>query len=296
VSNEDPDDQSLIGLARAQMLFQAGQIDASYQLAESLLKDLQRRGVANSIVVRLQIGLGAIRGRQGRYLDAVAQHEEALNASILLGNDTFTTQACVNLAVCYGRLGRYEDQLACALNASKTNRALNLYFTHAQLNSSLALSLAALGRLDSMRLAVDECDRRLHAGVDTYIRQAWFLWKADALAVAGLFEEASRVGAHAILGYDMQLLCTTVAGAFARWLAVTCDEPPHRERAAIILSEMEADLESFDALDQIEVLSARLWHGCDDVEWHLEELHKRTNLMPETALVSLRVCGIPVGF
>jgi tetratricopeptide (TPR) repeat protein len=296
VSEQDPDDSSLIGLARAQLLFQAGQVEASYQLADMLLKELRHRGVANSIAVRLQIGLGAIKGRQGQYLEAVAQHEKALRDATLLGNDTLTAQVRVNLAVCYGRLGRYDDQLSCASEAAKNNQALSVYFAQAQLASSLALSLAAMGRLDAMRATIEEWDQRLSTGADPYISQAWSLWKADSLATAGLFDEAFRVGAKAILGFELRLLCSVVAGAFARWLAITCSGTPHQERAASILADMEANLDSFDALDQIEILCANLQHGSNDVDRLLQELNRRTRHVPETALASLRVCGIPVGF
>lgn len=296
LSEQDLDDRSLIGLAQCQLLFQAGQMEASYQLADALLRGLRHRGVANSIAVRLQTGLGAIKGRQGQYLEAVAQHERALRDATMLGNDTLTAQARVNLAVCYGRLGRYEDQLSCAMDAAKASQALNVYYARAQLASSLGLSLANLGRHDAMRAAIEEWDQQLGSGVDPYVNQAWCLWKADILATAGFLDEACRVGSQAIFGHEMRLLCSALAGTFARWLAITCDGPPHQERAASILSDMEAELNSFDALDQIEILCARLHHGSDDVDRLLEELHLRTGQIPETALASLRVCGIPVGF
>jgi hypothetical protein len=147
-----------------------------------------------------------------------------------------------------------------------------------------------------MRAAIEEWDERLNTGVDPYVTQAWCLWKADILATAGLFDEASRAGAQAIVAYDLRLLCSALAGPFARWLAVTCTDGPYQDRAASILSEMEANLESFDALDQIEILCARLHHGSDNIEKVLEELQLRTRRVPETALTSLRVCGIAVGF
>jgi tetratricopeptide (TPR) repeat protein len=296
VTTQDSDDRSLFGLARAQLLFQAGRVDDSYQLADVLLKELRQLGVANSVAVGLQIGLGAIRARQGRYADAAVQHEKALRDATMLGNETLTIQARVNLAGCYGKLGRYDDQLRCALDVAKTNQALNIYFARAQLASSLGLALAAMGRLDAMRAAIQESDHQLNTGVDPYVTQAWRLWKADILATAGLFDEASREGAKAIFDYDLRLLCSALAGPFARWLAITCVDPPHQEEAASILAEMESNLDSFDALDQIEILCARLQHGSDDIGRLLEELHLRTRRVPETALAPLRVCGIPVGF
>jgi tetratricopeptide (TPR) repeat protein len=296
ISQQGPDDESLIGLARAQLQFQAGRVETSYQLAESLLKDLRRRAVANSTAVWLQVGLGAIRARQGRYAEAVMENEKALRDATILGNDTVTIQVRANLAVCYGRLGRYGDQLGCALEATKLRQDPNLHFADAQVASSLAFSLATMGRLESLRTAIAEWDSRLGTGIDPYISQAWGLWKADSLAAAGLFDEARLVGAQAINSYDQLLLCSAVAGPFARWLAITCGEHPSFERASAILSDMRADLDSFDALDQIEILCAKLRHGVTDVEKLLDELQVRTRDVPETALAPLRACRIAVGF
>jgi tetratricopeptide (TPR) repeat protein len=296
ISNQDDDAKSLFGLARAQLLYQAGKIDASYRLAEELLMELQRRQVANSTFVRLQIGLGAIRARQGRYLEASSLHEKTLRDALLLGNETLIVQARTNLALCYGRLGRYEDQLQCANEALKSCQDHRMDYTEVQLISSLALALAALGRLDGMRTLMDECDARIRVGVDPYVRQAWQLWKADALAMAGFDDEASQVGSEAVLFYDMKLLCSALAGPFARWLAISCGDSSFHDQAGSILAGMAANLEDYDTLDQIEILCARLRHGSDNIDQHLEHLQARTSQVPATALACLRVCGIPVGF
>ena len=94
----------------------------------------------------------------------------------------------------------------------------------------------------------------------------------------------------------MKLKCTAMAGTFAKWLAVASMDASLHSRASEILVDMREHLDDYDALDQIEILCASLQHGCEDVERHLEELHSRLSLMPETALVPLRACGIPVGF
>jgi hypothetical protein len=147
-----------------------------------------------------------------------------------------------------------------------------------------------------MRAAVAECERRLVAGVDDYVSQSWLLWKADILATAGLNEEAAQVGLQAIADYGMKLHCSTMAGPFARWLAITCIDSDLHQQAAALLLEMEEHLDDYDALDQVEILCARLQHGCDDIEEHLQALQERTGQLPESALVTLRACGIPVGF
>jgi hypothetical protein len=215
---------------------------------------------------------------------------------MLLGNETLTLQARANLALCYGRLGRYEDQLKCATDAAGIHQDRPMDYTDVQLASSAAMPHAMAGRIDKMRASLDESERRLRAGADPYICQAWGLWKADILAAAGLVEEASRAAVHAILHYDMTLLCSAVAGVFARWLAMTCDDGPRCQRAASILADLVTNLDDYDALDQIEILCASLMHGCNEVDKHLEQLQTRTSQVPETALASLKVCGIPVGF
>jgi tetratricopeptide (TPR) repeat protein len=296
ISDQDHDARSLLGLARAQLLYQAGRMDASYQLAEKLLMDLQGRSVANSTVVRLQVGLGAIRGRQGRYLEAAVLDEKTLRDAVLLGNDTLILQARTNLALCYGRLGRYEDQLNCARDGLRSCQDHPMDYSEVQLISSLASALAVLGRHVEMRTVVAEFDDRVSRGLEPYLRQAWQLRKADVLAAAGLIDEATRVGSEAVLSYDMELLCSALAGAFARWLAISCSDSSLRDQATLVLSDMVAKLDEYDTLDQIEILCARLRYGCDHVDRHLEDLHARTRQVPETALACLHVCGIPVGF
>ena len=262
----------------------------------SLLQELRGRGVANSIVLRLQTGLGSIRGRQGRYLEASIEHERALREAALLGNDTLTTQVRANLALCYGRLGRYEDQLLCALSSPKPNPSDPLTFTDVHLACSLAFPHAAQGRLGRMREAIDECERRLGREVDAYISQSWHLWKADILATAGMYEEASRVGREAVCGHDLMLHCTTLAGVYARWLAVSCMGTQQQDRGAHVLRNMEERLDDYDALDQVEILCARLYYGCENIEKHLQEIQWRITALPDTALVPLRASGIGVGF
>jgi len=296
VPNDDLGAKSHIGLARALLLFQAGRIDASYQLALSLLQELRQQGVANSIAMRLQSGLGAILGRQGRYLDASIQHEQALREGALLGNDTLTTQARANLAFCYGRLGRYEDQLACAAGSPMPNPSDPVTFTDVHLACSLAFPHAALGRRAKMRDAIDETESRIGPEVDAYVSQSWYLWKADILAVAGLREEAMRVGAEAVLSHEMTLQCSALAGVYARWLAVSCARSSLHMKGAKLLVNMKCGLDDYDALDQVEILCASLHYGFEDVDGHLREIQRRIVELPDTALLSLRASGIAVGF
>ena len=94
----------------------------------------------------------------------------------------------------------------------------------------------------------------------------------------------------------MRLHCSALAGSFARWLGITCANSILHQQAAAILLDMETHLDDYDALDQVEILCARLQHGSEDIDGHLRDIHERMVRLPETALDPLRACGIPVGF
>jgi hypothetical protein len=147
-----------------------------------------------------------------------------------------------------------------------------------------------------MRNAIEEIERRIGPQVDAYVTQSWYLWKADILAVAGLPEEALRVGRDAVQSHEMTLQCSALAGVYARWLAVTCARTSLHMKGANILIDMRCALDDYDALDQVEILCASLHSGFEDIDGHLREIQRRVVDLPDTALLPLRASGIAVGF
>jgi len=294
LSDLDPDTKGQVGLTKALLLFQAGQMDASYELASSHLEELKTRGLANVLVTNLQTGLGSIRGRQGRYAEAAAHHERAVRLANLVGNDTLCAHISSNLAWCYGRLGRYEEQLACAQSSLGASRQEGVRFTEVHLASSIAFALASLGRIAEMRNAIRDCEIRLGPDVAPSITQPWLFWKADALAAAGLRSEALQCAINAILSYEFRLESRALAGAFARWIAVTCRASYHEQKAREILIALADRIDDHDALDQVEILSAIIYCGWSHTWATREELAKRALLVPQSALIPLRTIGLAV--
>lgn len=292
ITGLDADSRSHIGLARAILLFQAGDMEASFHDASVLLEELGRRGLANSQVAQLHLGLGAIRGRQGHYDEAAAHHERALRLATLLDNDTLIMSTCANLALCYGRLGRYDDQLQCASSCPQKALDEPVNFVDVHLAYSIAFSHAIEGRIDKMREAFEDCERRLGPHVSGSITQSWLLWKADTLAVAGFREEALRAAACAVKDYGMKLEYGGLTGVFARWTALTCFGTALQERATALLMTLNDCLSEYDALDQVEILSARMHCKCASAEEFENEVAPRLRLLPETALIPLRASGI----
>ena len=63
-----------------------------------------------------------------------------------------------------------------------------------------------------------------------------------------------------------------------------------------MLEEMEHKLDDYDALDQIDILCARLYSGVVDSGEHRQKILMRVALLPDTALVPLRASGMAAGF
>jgi tetratricopeptide (TPR) repeat protein len=275
-------------------LFQAGQMEESYQVASSQLDELRNRGLANALVVHLQTGLGSIRGRQGRYEEAAGHHERALRLARLLGNDTLTAHICANLSLCYGRLGRCEDQLACAESSPKPSYEETVTFTDVHLACSIAFAHSVQGRTGDMREAIRQCDERLHSHVPPSVKQSWLLWKADILAVAGLRAEAKETALEAVRGYQLRLECSALAGVFARWAAVTCLGTPDEAQMRVLLGSLDERINDYDALDQVDILCAILYCGWPRSSDYPEQIALRARLLPGPALAPVRAMGLAV--
>jgi DNA-binding SARP family transcriptional activator/tetratricopeptide (TPR) repeat protein len=256
------DDRGMLGLTRAMLLYQAGELDLSFEVASLCLEKLRTSGRVDSVTIQLQTGLGALRCRQGRYEEAVAHQEQALSMAQFVGNDTLASNIAANLAIVYGRLGRHERQLKVALENATASSAEVEGFVDLQLAYSIAFAHGIQGRPLDARKAIVELESRLGPHLPSWIIQPWLLWKADALMIAGYRSDAMQAAAQAILEFDLKLEASAFAGSFARWLAMTCVNGGAAPRAGEILNELEKNLEQFDEIDQLEILcaNARLHH------------------------------------
>jgi DNA-binding SARP family transcriptional activator/tetratricopeptide (TPR) repeat protein len=250
------DERGTLGLTRAMFLYQAGELDLSFDVAQRSLEELQLRGRVNSVTIQLQAGLGALRGRQGRYEEAAVHQEHALSMAQIVGNDALATNIAANLAIIYGRLGRHEAQLKLAQENATNRRPEVEGFADLQLAYSIALVHGSHGRPGEARKAIVELESRLCPALPSWLMQSWLLWKADALMIAGFPSEATQAATQAIIEFDLRLEASAFAGSFARWVAITCGRDRTVVRAGEILAELEENLEQFDEIDQLEILCA----------------------------------------
>jgi DNA-binding SARP family transcriptional activator/tetratricopeptide (TPR) repeat protein len=292
-SNLHFDERSVLGLTRAMLLYQTGDLELSFNVASACLLELQGRSRLNSVALQLESGLGALRGRQGRYEEAAAHNEQALKLAQFVGNDALASGTAGNLSVAYGRLGRYEDQLKVAQEYASTCESEVAAFFELQLAYSIASAHGWLGRPADARRAVARLDSRLGPQFPSWIRQPWLLWKADALTIAGYRSDGLQAAAEAIVGFDLRLEANAFAGSFARWLAVTCSGDGNAGRAREILNDLAENLEQFDELDQLEILCANAQMRPEARRsWLQEQIAEKLEKLPSCTSSQMRALGM----
>jgi len=86
--------------------------------------------------------------------------------------------------------------------------------------------------------------------------QVWSFYKADILWLSGKRAEALKIAGTELKRRSYILLSNSFAGPFARWIALTHQERDNVSRARLLLENLVSELESYDALDQAEILLA----------------------------------------
>jgi tetratricopeptide (TPR) repeat protein len=252
----DDDTQGQLALTTAMLLWLVGSAQESYLEAQGAVDALHKKRVANCVAVQLTLGLGTLRMHEGRYADALVHYHRASEMAKRLGNDTQLASIFANLAVCYGRLGNYEEQLKLSLSAPRTWGGEFGGLVELQLAYCQALSLAVLGRPEEALDVIDNMDLRLRGPHPVWMRQAWSLWKADLLQCAARPNEASDTAEQAFINLGTKLHSPGFAGPFARWLCHLCKARNMYTEAKETLEAMLLALNTYDALDQVEVMCA----------------------------------------
>jgi tetratricopeptide (TPR) repeat protein len=252
----DDDTQGQLALTRALLLWLTGDVKESYSEAQRAVDALHKKGVANTGTIQLTLGLGTLRMHEGRYADALGHYYRASEMAKRLGNDTQLAAIYGNLAVCYGRLGDYEEQLKFSSVAPRPWGAEFGGLVELQIAYSQALSLVVLGRLDEASGVIESLDGRVRGSLPAWLRQTWFLWKADLLQCAGQRMEALKTAEQGFAQTGIELHSPGLAGPFARWLAQLGKTGTIKVAAENALKSLLLSLRTLDALDQVEVMCA----------------------------------------
>jgi DNA-binding SARP family transcriptional activator/tetratricopeptide (TPR) repeat protein len=285
-----PDTMAEVALARVTLLYQSGDSQRSFDQAALAVEELKRRGAANLVMVQLQSGLGSLESATGEYEAALATYEQALAMANRLGNDSQCARISGNMALCYGRLGRYADQLAWAAKAELTPMADFAGFSEIQWAYNQAFAHAMMGSTNLALATIKSLDARLTGPIGGWVLQAWALWRADLLLLCKQRCEAVASARSGLIDNSFELRAHTFAGPYARWLALATNSRHETAIATEKLNRMANALANYDALDQVEILCAisrvKGLPPWSDVRLQLEE---KLNRLPPAVRVQLKM-------
>jgi tetratricopeptide (TPR) repeat protein len=287
----NPEELATFLLAKAMALYVIRDNKASIDCIAMAAESLAAVGAANSVIASLECGLGANYCAKGLYTDAIPHFVSAFDISSRLGNYHFACQASVNAALCYGRLGDYGMEAfwsargePYAPGSAEADRML-MEYTMAHANAMRGLTREALNGIQSRTTPDSEWP---------WLRQARYLRRADIYFLVGKENEALKEAALGTVQEGMVLHSDSFAGPFARWTARIAVAQQDRGDLRAVVSALVSKVANLDAIDQVEVLAARVYLGSKlDLEWrsYYEEMRVRLRDLPEAVEVQLGRLG-----
>jgi DNA-binding SARP family transcriptional activator/tetratricopeptide (TPR) repeat protein len=251
------DDLASLANSKAKMMYTASERPPGLRQVVEVAAQLRAKGHLNTTMGNLHVGIGAVACCEGRYEDAKIDFLTAHDIYSSLGNESSRAHQAAQLGLCCFRLGDYEQAIQWSLSALPSCEAQFRGYMECQAALSSGASYALLGQPQSALRAINQLDLRLSRSSPLWIKQAWGLHKADILVLAGELPEALAVAREAIGPGGSTLYSAFFAGPFARWMALTTTDTDQEERARARLTMMLDQLETYDALDQAEILCAR---------------------------------------
>jgi tetratricopeptide (TPR) repeat protein len=282
-----------LALARALLLYQMRDSEASFHQAVAGIEELKRSGAANLVMAQLHGGLGALSSRAGRYDEAIVHYTNAIALASGIGNDRQVAGLIGNLALCFGRVGRYSDQLEWAARAPLGNGPEFAGFIEVQIAYSRAYALAMAEKFAPVLEVIIRMDARLLGPIPSWILQAWALWKSDLLYLCNQRVEAVTRARASLREESFVLHSNSFAGPYARWVSAIGESEAERLEHHNTLRRMVENLEEYDALDQVEILCAVGRYDSLALGGRLnEELDRRLERLPPAIASQLRSLGM----
>jgi hypothetical protein len=202
--------------------------------------------------------------------------------------------AAINIAMCHGRIGDYQQQHAWAERALSLVRVTELQWKRHQAAYYRSLALCMLGE---NRKAIESLERfkEGHQNVGPgWNAQSVPLMTADIYMLAGESLRGTRIAMDGLGRTGFEPLSDAYAGMVARWVARISVESGAENEAMNMIGCMTENLESHDLLDQAEILCGRLLlEDCAGMEWEVGRvlLSDRLARLPSAVEDQLRRLG-----
>jgi hypothetical protein len=153
-------------------------------------------------------------------------------------------------------MGDYKGQLTWSNTALETFGSAFGGYCELQAGYCASFAYAMMNNPSPAVETICRIRGRIPDAIPPWLKQASLLFEADIWQLTGQTTTALSRAREAL---DFSLLAPYSAafvGLFTRWLALASESQIERRKAATWLSSALANLERYDAMDQVEVLSA----------------------------------------
>jgi hypothetical protein len=243
----------LIARLRIQCLL--GEPEVLETALEALSVEMEQTKTRSSAAATLAMERGGVSCARGRYEEALSHFAAAATIARELGNGSLLASAHANSALCFGRLGQFDKQIASGREAlSCEPERLGCY---RQLLSRylVAIGHAMKGQHSDALIAAKELAGAPFETASAWVIQARHLYLADALWLAGKKRSAAPAARRGVTGDFLRPVATGFTGIHARWLA-KCD--PSSQATREYLFGLLDHHSMFDSYDQVEIAWACL--------------------------------------
>jgi tetratricopeptide (TPR) repeat protein len=256
LTNLTAEDLAKIALIKAILLYQLQERQSSLHEIEAAAVHLRSQNLASTIACQLQAGLGAIKCLEGQYAEALEFLQNAHRIATRLDNDTLRRDVTANIALAHGRLGNYEHESRWAKESMGLGPTALTSYVQILACYCAAFASAVRGSTQEAAELLSALERRMPGTLPPWAVQAWRLYSADVLHIAGKGVEARRAALRATVEQEFRLHAPGFAGPFARWIAVLSESPERLGQASIEVDRLLAKIRSYDAIDRAEILAA----------------------------------------
>jgi tetratricopeptide (TPR) repeat protein/type II secretory pathway predicted ATPase ExeA len=250
------DNLALCALTKAILLYQLHDRRSCAAEIEHSAAHIRSQNLTSTTACQLQAGLGAIKCVEGEYQAGLEFLHNAYRVVMRLDNDTLRRDVGANIALAYGRLGQYQQQLEWARESMALGPTSLTSFCQVLACYSASFASAMRGNCRETLDLITAMEHRMPGTLPPWALQAWSLYAADALFLAGRHGEARRMALRATFERGCELHAPGFAGPFARWVVVMGEIEGRLADVVPIVGRMLASLQQYDALDRAEILAA----------------------------------------
>jgi tetratricopeptide (TPR) repeat protein len=253
--------------------------EALQESSRSLSAEMAQTRTRSSSAAILSMGRGGVCCSQGQYEEALTHFDEAIGIATELGNGSLLASAFANRALCYGKLGLYDQQVKSGLESLRWEAEQPGSYRRILAHYSIAVGQALRGkRVEAINATVNLGGIPFERAAQ-WIQQVRHLYLADCFWLTRKRPAALRQALKGVTGPLSIPLATGFTGLHARWLARV---RPAEESTRAYLSNLLHDVSGLDLFDRAEIaLAAHIVSAEVDAQFARESAGKAREFLTQ---------------